>query len=109
MCRSYVQPFPATGGKWQISTDTGGRPRWNAKGDALFYTASNKLMTVSVKTAPQFEAGVPEALFSIRIKSSPDSLYDVHPDGKRFVVSQVLPEEERVPMTLVQNWFASLR
>ncbi|MDA2938906.1 serine/threonine-protein kinase [Acidobacteria bacterium AH-259-A15] len=35
----FVQPFPATGGKWQISTQGGVQPRWRRDGKELFYIA----------------------------------------------------------------------
>ena len=33
----YVQPYPADGSKWQISTGGGLQPRWSADGKELFY------------------------------------------------------------------------
>ena len=56
----YVQPFPAAGGKWQISTNGGENPKWRRDGKELFYLGlDRRLMAVEVKTAPTFEAGLP--------------------------------------------------
>ncbi len=38
----YVQPFPATGAKWQISSGGGIQPRWRGDGKELFFMAPNK-------------------------------------------------------------------
>ena len=101
----YVQPFPSTGGKWQISADGGFKPKWSARGDEIFYVANSKLMAVKVKTGATFEAGVPEALFEGRAKSGPDTLYAPTADGQRFIINTALRDESNTPITLVQNWY----
>src|SRR5262249_12095065 len=64
----YVQPFPASGGKWQISTAGGVTPRWRADGKELFYISlDRKLMAVDITAAAKFEAGIPRPLFTMRI------------------------------------------
>ena len=55
--RSYVQPYPGPGGKWQISTDGGTEPVWNPNGRELFYRNGNKMMAVDIATRPVFAAG----------------------------------------------------
>ncbi|MCA1660594.1 MAG: hypothetical protein LC642_08695, partial [Verrucomicrobiaceae bacterium] len=53
----YVQTFPASGGRWRVSTDGGRQPRWRRDGRELFYiTADGKLMAVDVKLGATFEA-----------------------------------------------------
>ena len=101
----YVQPFPATGGKWQISTEGGFRPKWSARGDEIFYVANSKMMAVKVKTGPTFEAGVPETLFEGHAKGGPDGLYAPTADGQRFIINSAVRDESHTPITLVQNWY----
>jgi serine/threonine protein kinase/Tol biopolymer transport system component len=105
----YVQPFPASGGKWQISTSGGNQPVWSRDGREIFYAAlDGKLMAVNVKTSPGFEAGAPQALFEMRLRSVVGRRYDVAPDGKRFLVNGPIGEVKSSPITLVQNWTAGL-
>jgi eukaryotic-like serine/threonine-protein kinase len=60
----YVQTFPASSGKWRISTGGGCQPRWRRDGRELFYIAADRnLMAVDVKLGSTFEAGVPKPLF----------------------------------------------
>jgi Tol biopolymer transport system component len=61
----YVQSFPATGGKWQISSGGGDEPLWRRDGKELFYVAADgKLMAAEVnQSASTFQAGVPKPLF----------------------------------------------
>src|SRR5205807_4912582 len=61
----YVQTFPASGSKWQISTDTGAFPIWRKDGKELFYVTQGALMAVEVKPGNSFEAGVPKMLFDL--------------------------------------------
>lgn len=41
----YVRPFPASTGKWLVSTQGGGWPRWNPNGRELFYRSGLEVHT----------------------------------------------------------------
>lgn len=105
----YIVPFPKRSGKWQVSTEGGTRPRWRRDGKELFFVSlGNKLMAVPVREENNtLDIGSPEPLFQI---NPPDSqyagwIYDVTPDGKRFIVVTRLPEPPSAePITLVVNW-----
>jgi Tol biopolymer transport system component len=107
----YVQPFPATGDKKQISSNGGAEPRWRRDGNELFYLASNRaLMSVSIPAGSAFNAGVPQALFDTRaplIGNPYRSNYSVIASGQRFLVNTRL-EETPSPITVVLNWTAGL-
>ena len=109
----YVQPFPASGGKRQVSAEGGRQPRWRRDGKELFFVAPDgKLMSAEVKTAPKFEATVPQALFQTRILSAASQFvhyYDVAPDGRRFLINSLLQETASAPITVVLNWREGLR
>jgi Tol biopolymer transport system component len=108
----YVQSFPASGGKWQVSNGGGGSPRWRRDGRELFYlSADGKLMAVEVDgSSDTFEAGVPGPLFEPRVGAiSGDSPYDVAADGRRFLVKVPVEETAPAPVTVVLNWTADLK
>ena len=107
----YVQAFPASSGKWQISSAGGSQPRWRRDGKEIFYIAPDKkLMAVEIKTGLRFEVRVPRALFNTQIKvTDPFFGYDVSADGERFLVNTVATEQRSNPMTIVQNWTAELK
>ena len=67
MAEVFVQPFPASGRRWKISTTGGADPRWGRDGKELFYVAADgKLMAVSVTPdAITFAPGVPQPLFDL--------------------------------------------
>ena len=64
----YVESFPATGFKRQISTQGGFEPQWRRDGKELFYLAPNQtLMAVGVTSnATTLEVSPPKALFATR-------------------------------------------
>jgi len=109
----YVQPFPASGGKWQVSAGGGSQPRWRRDGKELFYVSADKrLMAVELKADATFEAGVPKALFGTRfLPAAPPHLlsYAVASDGQRFLVTRLVEEEPAIPITVVLNWTAGLK
>jgi len=109
----YVQTFPASGGKWLVSTNGGVQPRWRRDGKELFYIAPDKkLMAVDVKLETStFEAGVPRALFQTRVVSYPNprNVYEVSADGQRFLIITPLEEATSTPITVVVNWNADLK
>ncbi len=79
-------------------------------GKEIFYLAPDgRLMAVDVKLGATLEVGVPKALFDPRCKKGPGREYDVSPDGRRFLVDQILGEETPAPITLIQNWSAGLQ
>jgi serine/threonine-protein kinase len=107
----YVRPFPTGEGRWMISTNGGTTPRWSPKGDELFYLEGDTLMAVSVQVFPSFKPGAPHALFSGKKVGSTllafdQSLYDVAPDGKRFVVIRDQKTGLQSSIILEQGWFA---
>jgi Tol biopolymer transport system component len=107
----YVQEFPEAHNKWQVSTKGGTQPFWSAAGKEIFYRAPDaRVMSVSVKTAGGFEAGVPQALFQARFATVfARAHYRPTPDGQRFLVLAPLRQETIPPTTVVLNWTAGLR
>src|SRR4029078_4991338 len=61
----YVQPFPPTGGRFQISRDGGRQPRWRGDGKEIFFLGfDGTMMAASVDTTKDFQAGLPRTLFA---------------------------------------------
>ncbi len=85
----YVEPVPAPGGRWQISTDGGEQPRWARTGREIFYRNGTRMMTVPVETQPTFRAEKPALLFDKRFdRGGAIGGYDVSPDGLTFVLTR---------------------
>jgi eukaryotic-like serine/threonine-protein kinase len=102
----YVQAFPLSGAKRQISAGGGSEPNWRTDGTELFYVAADRnLMAVPIKAGATVEAGVPKSLFPITANADHRS-YAVANDGQRFLVSTSVGA---VPITVVLNWQAGLK
>jgi eukaryotic-like serine/threonine-protein kinase len=107
----YVQEFPEARNKWQVSTKGGTQPIWSSDGKEIFYRAPDaRLMSVAVRAANAFEAGVPRGLFELPLVNLPfGAYYRPAPDGQHFLVLAPLRQETIPPTTVVLNWTAGLR
>jgi Tol biopolymer transport system component len=100
----YVQPFPQSGERVQVSIDGGDWPAWSRDGKELFFLEGNtKLMGVPITGGQDAKPGAPHLLFENRFQFG----YDVAPDG-RFLVAQRDPQAPPVPVHVVLNWFDEL-
>ncbi len=106
----YVRAFPDLTGKRQISTNGGSEPVWAKNGGELFYRETQKLMSVPVRTQPEFSAGRPELLFEGQYDLEPFgadvSNYDVSNDGQRFIMIGNAGQSQQINVML--NWFEEL-
>jgi serine/threonine-protein kinase len=106
----YVRPFPRVDdGRWQITTAGGTTPLWARSGRELFYLdASGFLTTVPVQTTPAFSAGDPTRVlftpYHPLAPSGPNRMYDVSPDGQRFLMIK----DAEATMVVVLNWLQEL-
>ena len=106
----YIAPFPAAGGKWQISRSGGTEPRWRGDGKEIFFLSfDNKLMVVALNPKEStLEVANAEPLFEVHPANPPGYHYDVTSNGKRFLVDTT-KEGSSAPLALVVNWTADLK
>jgi hypothetical protein len=113
-----VVPFPGPGGKWQISTAGGQQPRWGPDGREIFFLEGNqKLMAAAVDgSGAALQLGQVRMLFEARFRTEnylgygEGSVYDVSPDGRRFLINVVgSGERAQTPITVVTNWTSLIR
>jgi Tol biopolymer transport system component len=108
----YVQTFPASGGKWQISTNGGSQSWWRSDGKELYYVSDDgKLMAVEVKPGGSFEATAPRALFDLAPVRAIGGLssYAVTAAGDRFLFVTAREEAASLQFTVVTNWAAEAK
>jgi Tol biopolymer transport system component len=116
----YVQPFPATGAKYELfvkasNSNTPHKPRWSPDGKELFYVPRlGGFEAVTVTTTPTFAFGNAVTVPRPFQPGAPNSrtLYDIMPDG-RFVglvtVGQTDPTYTAPHIQVVLNWFEELK
>ena len=96
----YVVPFRGNGGKWQVSTEGGGRPIWRNDGKEIFYLGLNGAM-IAVPVTEQDSAvklGAPQTLFHTTFGG-----FDVAPGGQKFLMTED-GDRGSQQLTLVTNW-----
>jgi predicted Ser/Thr protein kinase len=108
----YVQPFPATGAKWQVSSGGGRQPVWSADGRELFFVSPElKLIAVEVTTtSSRFAVGASRVVAETRIagleRTNHGNSFAITPDGQRFLVIE--SGDAVTPITIVLNWTSAL-
>ena len=109
----YVQPYPPTGARWQISTGGGRQPAWSPDGTELYYLSSeDRLMAVGVSQASRaLVPGKTRVVTETRVagfeRASQGSSFAVTPDGQRLLV--INAGDRARPITLVLNWRSLLQ
>jgi Tol biopolymer transport system component len=107
----YVVPFPARGGRWQISNSGAAMGNtgvaWSRDGKHLYFRdAAGGLMAVDAQPqGGEFHSGLPRQIFSPPGGVRP---VDAAPDGKILVMVQA-DQEVSPAITLVMNWDAELK
>jgi eukaryotic-like serine/threonine-protein kinase len=115
----YVQPFPPTGARVQLSTGNGRSPMWTSDGRTVLYSALDEsstrtfvaetaFMAVDVTTSGStVRAGSPRMLFRQRHIGGGMNGFAVDPSGQRFLL--VVPDQKVIPpITVLLNWPSQL-
>ena len=115
----YVRPFPnVDDGRWQISRDGGSKPVWGPDSRELFYITSDApdapvTMMIAVNdTDPTFSPGNSVPLFSgpyLPSNRGRHHVFDISPDGQRFLMIKQDTTSESPPIIVVQNWTEELK
>ena len=106
-CEVYVRSFPEVDrGKWQVSTNGGHSPLWSPDGRELFYRSGDEVVSVRVETEPTFKPGKPTVLFRgayVDLPGNDVTLWDISPDGKRFLMMKQAAAEAPRKINIVVN------
>ena len=105
----YVQPFPPSGARYQV-TDAGGMtPVWSRNGGRIFYVWNGRLHAATVRTSPTFavltRTAVLEGNYLLNIP--PHANYDVSFDGQSFVLLRPVGQSNEI--VVVHGWKYELR
>jgi serine/threonine-protein kinase len=117
----YVEPFPPTGARYQISRadELGHHPVWSPDGRTLFYVPGNQpVVGIDIATKPAFTFGTPKPWPGKLPNSTPFGVprnYDVLPDGRRFIFPTLQSDDRSTgaaaapQIQVVVNWFEELK
>jgi serine/threonine-protein kinase len=114
--RIYVQPFPGTGAKYQVSREAAANPVWSRDGKQLYFfqVDTRKLVAVPITQAPSFSVGAPVIVpVDGVVQGIERTQYDVAPDNRVLIV---LPTDRGQPISrssqqidVVLGWFSELK
>ena len=104
----FVQPYPATGARWQISSGGGRQPMWRQDGRELYFvTDDRKFYAVDIRAGAAFDFGTPHYLFDIPANTiSVRNSYVPGRDGQRFLVNRLL-ESASPAISVDLDWMSS--
>ena len=107
----YVQAFPLSGSKWQVTNRGGIQPRWRADGKEMFFLHGEKLWAAGLRISPgRVKVDPPQELFELAVYPGPAYIHDITPDGQRFLLTQPSNAGASLsPMELVSGWQAGLK
>jgi serine/threonine protein kinase/Tol biopolymer transport system component len=107
----YVQPWPPSGDKWQISTGGATDGRWRADSKEIYFLSpTRELMAATIETTNGFKAGTPTRLFQTSIVGPLGGghrfPYAVAKDGQRFLMYVSDIKAPPPSITVIVNWQA---
>jgi len=110
----YLRPYPnVDDGKWVISSNGGGFPRWSPDSHELYYLdylgATSRMMAISIEgdNYGHLEPGTAITLFDWPAQRRDP--FDTTPDGQRFLFARPINESQaRAQIAIVENLFDEL-
>ena len=111
----YVRAFPDKGTRWLVSSGGGTMPVWSRNGRELFYRNEDSRIMVATYTVngDTFVVDKPRVWSERRLANTGlTPLFDLAPDGKRFLVLMAPESPEPAAqshVTLMINFFDELR
>jgi hypothetical protein len=107
--RIFLRRFGPGEGRWLVSPDEGLWPRWNARGDRLYYVRGDDLMEVAIELGETPTISTPVRLFTrpasqlvMAFNWTPQ--FSVAGDGGRFVILQPALRPGSDAIVVSQNW-----
>lgn len=103
----YMRPFSGPGAVRQISTSGGADPVWSPDGSEIYFVdLANNLKAARIRTIDdRVEVVSVRDLFSTnKVNLFSNALYDITPDGQRFIIVSTGGQAESLPLTFVVNW-----
>ncbi len=115
----FVQPFPITGAKYQVTSNNpafigSGAPLWSPDG-RLFYVnfgGGAQLSSFDVATSPNLSFSNPKMVMRLAVSPSSMRNYDLTPDGKQFLIilrETDTPDARQPEMRITLNWFEDIK
>ena len=106
-----VVHYPDGTHRYQVSTSGGFNPTWRRDGKELFFYSpgDSSISSVSVQEkGAELSLGQPTPLFQVHPFAPRLGVFDVSPDGQKFLVFGDTSSFNGTPLSIVTNWDAAL-
>jgi len=114
----WMRDFPVPQGKWNLSRGEGRAARWSPDGRFVYFWRGggslDSLFRVLIDRRPAVVVHAPELVAAMDVVGLVN--WDLHPDGRRFVVAVPDAASTAAPgappqsrYLILQNWFGELR
>ena len=106
----YLKRIDGVSGVWPVSRSGGKEPRWGGNMRELLFRNNDTLFSVPLELGAEAHPGQPRALFAAKYSTGPwDTLWDVSPDGHRFVFVRELVAQGPDKLTVLTHWLDRVR
>ncbi len=106
----YVQPFPATGEKWQLSVNGGTDPIWSPDARRIYYHDNLQIFFVEVNYDENIELGTPQVYYSGPFLNIVQRSLSISPDGEQLLILEPIRGNQVATEAIVTlNWFEELK
>ena len=103
----YVRRIEDGSPRWKASLNGGVAPRWGPLGRELFFRNFDTLYVVSAQLGAEARLGEPRPLFAVNgyATSGNEVMFDLSPDGRRFVMVRFMGSEQVNTLHVVMHRF----
>ncbi|MFI5311164.1 MAG: protein kinase [Gemmatimonadales bacterium] len=99
----YIRRVAPESPRWAVSRGGGNEPRWSKSGE-VFFRRGDSVYVSRVVLGAEPQVAAPAVLFGARFDATTfEPMWDVSPDGTRFVVTRAKPGADDVQLTLLVN------
>ncbi len=100
----YVEPYPATGKRWLVSTGIGEEPVWSQERRELIFRRGQGWYKVTYDDGGDFRPSAPELMFEDRYINIGGMEYRLLADGSMMMLVSANTEETTDHLDFVVNW-----
>ena len=105
----YIQPFPATGEKWQLSIDGGTDPIWSKDGNGIYYHNNLRVYFVEVNSEGSFEHGIPEVYYNGPFMNAVSRSLSLDDKGTLLILEPAGGNQLVREAIVTLNWFEEVK
>ena len=106
----FVRRLEEGSGRWRVPRGGAGEPRWGPGGRELFFRVADTVMAMAMTPGPEPGFSAARTVLVGRfVNDVQRAVWDVSPDGRRFVFTRNQSEADTPAITVLVHWFDRLR